>query len=512
MADVTPRLNSATDAADTRYAPLSWLAVAAVAVGGAFTVVLLFLWVVSVRENKSQYMPLLLAVPLAGVLLAFAARRSIRTSEGARAGTQLADTGWWLCVVSGGCYAAYLLAVDFSVRSDAERQLVQWASELAKGNPDNPDDPAVRDAFYKTMEPANQASPELRNPKIFQARYAGPFAVFRQTNLLLIAARNRDSAVITPKGLQGWEQTEEALTCEAVADLTCAEGQFPLVVRMKSVVTDKARQWQISVIDQFIPEDANRRPRGSRTRFGWIVARLNELAAETTTEFTYTLLNQQVRQPTVSAGSQFVPPAALGQSVALDVFAAGRTPRPTAEKVLLSSFARTQVLGGLGLFWTSGGEVADDFFAREDGKPLSAEERKALVSVWTPRQQTFDRLLPPGRRTQIGTLWNPTVEAGETTAVVKCPVELRPDNAEFQQNPKLYSTGRLVFLCDDPQLARDLAEARTELAGTRDVGRIATPTMPDDLAQRQYRLRLVRLESNLTKVLPPTESMRSGGP
>ena len=38
-------------------------------------------------------------------------------AEGARTGLEYATFGWWACVVSGLCYGAYLLAVDFSVRN-----------------------------------------------------------------------------------------------------------------------------------------------------------------------------------------------------------------------------------------------------------------------------------------------------------------------------------------------------------------------------------------------------------
>ena len=65
----------------------------------------------------------LLALPAIGVVLCFAARRVIRNSEGTRTGENLANTAWWICVIAGLGYAAYLLAIDFAIRRDAKAEL-----------------------------------------------------------------------------------------------------------------------------------------------------------------------------------------------------------------------------------------------------------------------------------------------------------------------------------------------------------------------------------------------------
>jgi hypothetical protein len=512
MADTTPKLNSATDASEVRYAPLSWAAVAAAAVGVAFVFTILFLGWTAVSQGKSQYIPVLLAVPVIGVLLAFAARRLIRNSEGARTGIEYANFGWWACVVSGLCYGAYLLAVDFSVRSDATRQMTQWAGKLTQANPANPDDPVVREAFIKTIDIANQTGSQVKDPKVFQATFGIPFGLFRQTNLMLISARNKDTAKVTAEGLLGWEQKEEELTCEVRGDLTCAEGKFPLLVKMKSVVADKTRQWQIMGIDKFILEDQYHRPLGLRTRYGWVVHRAIGQAEGLAINFAYTVGNQQLRQKPLGPNSPFMPPVALGQSLAIDAFVRRRIEPAVAEKVLLSSLDRAMLLGGAGGFWAGDTDLPDEFFAREDGKPLSADDRLALKSCWAPKVPAYDRITPPGHKNQMAAQWNPIVEVSDTQVMVKYPLEMKPEAGEFITNPQMYTTGRLVVVFDDPQLAADLTAARKELAAVGgDPTRAIHPTPPDDIATRDYKYRAVRIESNLPKLVPPSPK-GAGGP
>lgn len=485
MADLTPRLTSATDASDARYAPLSGLAVVSAVVGGGFVFALLVLGVISYRQGKSLESSFLLLLPVVGVLTAFAARRSIRASEGARTGMVYANAGWWLSVVGGLCFFAYLFAVDWSVRADAQRQFSKWADEFIQGDPANPDDPAVRAAFVKTIPVERQKSEQVTNPQIFNAQY-GPFlASFSQTNLLLIAARNRDTVTVTPIGLADWKQGDKELTCDLTAKLTCAEGEFPITVSMMATPGERGREWQIRGTNQFIPEDQFHRPIGLRTRYGWLVERLDQDAREVAASVINTLNNQFGRVPLYL-------PNALGQSLAVDAFvspATGFTPE-LADRVLFTSPARLVLAGPSGLLWRGATTPPADFFAREDGKPMSDADRQKLQTVWDPPGFVQDRITMPGRRNAVDPARNSIVRVEANRLVVKVPVEVRPSTADFQANPSSYCVAKLVLVCDDPERVAEMAAAKAH-------GGPQTPAPPDDLRGSRYKFRLVRIESNL---------------
>jgi hypothetical protein len=298
-----------------------------------------------------------------------------------------------------------------------------------------------------------------------------------------------------------WEQQEGELVCEAAGLLHCAEGDFPVSVRMRATTADGKRRWQVLPSEQFIPEGEGHKPIGGRTRYGWMVDRLNDVAVDATTEVALTLMGHQPRQPLFAAGYQYVPPSALGQGVTIDTFVSGKLPRGTAERILLSAFGRQMVLGGGGALWGETITPPDSFFAREDGKPLSADDLKLLRSCFDPRVPIPERIVPPGRRNPMMVLRNSVISIGDDRVTVKTAVEMKPDSQEFQANAQLYTVGRLVFVCDDPQVVKEFREAkqaRGALSGTP----------PPDVATRSYPLRLVGLESNLPRLTPPAQQQR----
>src|SRR5262245_39841596 len=118
MADATPAPALASTADTVPYVPVSWMAVAAITVAGLFVIVLVLLAFSALLANNPRVQPELLALRALGIVLGFAARRVIRNSEGTRTGENLANMAWWISLVAGLGYAAYLLAIDYSVRRD----------------------------------------------------------------------------------------------------------------------------------------------------------------------------------------------------------------------------------------------------------------------------------------------------------------------------------------------------------------------------------------------------------
>jgi hypothetical protein len=495
MADATPRLSSATDASEVRYAPLSWLAVCALVTGVVYLFALVLLGFISFRQGKPLVSVPLLVLPAIGILLAFAARRSIRTSEGARTGDNYANLGWWMCVIGGLCYGAYWFAVDWSMRSEAERQMKRWAETLISADPSNPNDPKLREAFNQTIQLERWNSEEVTNDRIFQVQYGAGMNIFRHTNLLVLAARNRESAKITRTGLAMSEDKENEQIHLVAGILSCDEGDFPIEVRFRSVVTERSRQWQVIGEPVYIRQDQYYRPIGDRTRYGWLMERLQFVAHEQTAEFAFTLGNQQARQQPLNSPFPF-PPVAFGQALAIETFVKNGLAHDTPEKILLSALHRAQLAGPAAVIRPGGTDPGEDFFAREDGKPMSAEDRKTLMTVWDPPVYDPARFMPAGMRNANDPIRNSVIVVEPNRITVKVPVELKPYGGEFLTSPSAFSIGKLVMVCDDPAAIKEFNDARS-------APRSLSNRVPEDLVNKRFPLRVIRLESNLPKLTPP---------
>ena len=130
MAQSTSAPALASTADSIPYVPVSWMAVAAFTVASLFVAVLLALGVSAFLAKKPLIQDELLALPAVGIVLSFAARRVIRNSEGTRTGERLANSAWWICVIAGLGYAAYLAAIAYSIRRDAKSELEKWAASM----------------------------------------------------------------------------------------------------------------------------------------------------------------------------------------------------------------------------------------------------------------------------------------------------------------------------------------------------------------------------------------------
>src|SRR4051794_20298782 len=107
MADPTPTPALPSTADPTPYVSVSWMAVAAATAAGVFVVIMLALALSAFASKMPLLIDELLALPVIGIVLSFAARRMIRNSEGTRTGENLANAAWWVCLVGGLGYAAY---------------------------------------------------------------------------------------------------------------------------------------------------------------------------------------------------------------------------------------------------------------------------------------------------------------------------------------------------------------------------------------------------------------------
>lgn len=498
MADTTPRLHSAPVDPQTNYAPLSWMAAAAFGVAALFALVLIFLAYFAFRERKPIIEPWLFVFPILGIVLAFAARRHIRNSEGTRTGMEWASIAWWICVVGGLSYFAYLRATEFTISSDTDKQFAAWSDNLKKSDPNAANDLALSAAFYQTLPPAQRGAFTANNTTEMQNRFGPDMVTFRQNKLLMMLQRNPDRAEIVAGGLQQYQQTPGKIECSLSALLKTPEGEFPIVIPMVATVTNGKREWQISAFDGYVQDS----PGTLRTPYGWLVQWLEGTARASAEQFIATLSARTLQDGFPVA----VPEGILAQPVAHDVFGTHKLTKPIGDRIVFSAMERAKITGALGLFWPTSPEYARDLrgplfvqIPMPDGKMLPDAGRGDFLHCWD--NAGFDTIAMAGRNIVTTTDKNALIRFFPDRVEASIPIELKVPKSDPKGSAAL---GRLVLTLDDPAALAELSEARElGLKGEK------TAT-PKDFQKPSPKWKVARIESNLKVIRAPAGP--GGGP
>lgn len=266
MPATPPRLPSADPGTHAAYAPLSWTAVASLTIALLFIILIAGLGFVAIRRGQPMIESWLLFFPALAILLAFVARRQIRAAEGTRAGESYANMGWWLAVVGGLCYIAYLAATDFMIRQAANREFASWVEKLKNIDLSNPSDPAIYEACYLTLEPGARTAFRPADTAPFENARRNELAWFRQVDVVRVCGRNRGNVEVRIEGLRDWTLKPTEITCTLAATILTPEGEHEIVVPMRAIVDEKKnRQWQIA------PQPDGYVKGYNLTRYGWMV-------------------------------------------------------------------------------------------------------------------------------------------------------------------------------------------------------------------------------------------------
>ena len=270
MAEPAPRLEVAPAGAAPEYTPISGTAVASLIVAGFFVVILGVAALSAALSNDSLHEIWFFAFPILSVVLAFVARKQIDASEGTRTGISYANAGWWISVVVGVVYAAYLIGNQFTVRNDAERYFTGWAEKVKAIDPDDPSSKAIYEACVLTLPPAMQARKiNPRDTDAMDQAFGADLARLRQLDVVRIAVRNKGEVEFIPLGLIEWEEGPRQINCTLSYTMRTPEGEFALRVPMQAAVLDGQRVWQI------LPMESGYVTSSSLTPYGWKVNQID---------------------------------------------------------------------------------------------------------------------------------------------------------------------------------------------------------------------------------------------
>ena len=239
MAELTP-IPSPQLPSEAGYQPISGYAVAAAIAAGLFALCLIGLIISSLQSGRTALSYELLFVPVVGIVLAVVGRSHIRNSEGTRIGYGLVSAAWWVCVLGGAGWWAFLFANEIGLESQSERKADQFLKELKAGR--------LQSAFADCM-----LAPELRGraapdtPEFESVYMMAGYQAF--ANHTLVAAFQRSRADLEFKHVAAKDVGQEAGGFKAthLYRVTCPEGVFDVQIKLQATESKRGGQleWYI---------------------------------------------------------------------------------------------------------------------------------------------------------------------------------------------------------------------------------------------------------------------------
>ncbi|MGL4420060.1 MAG: hypothetical protein ACRCZF_05295, partial [Gemmataceae bacterium] len=434
MADAAPKLPSTPPASDgTTYAPYAVLAIAAMAVTAFFVLLMTILALMAVISKQRFFEPMLLALPAVGLVLAYAGRRQVINSEGARDGLRLCTIAWW-CAILGGCgYGAYLFAVQFSIQNDAIRGFNDWAKNLKEVDSFDQKNIAVYRLFIGASMPDQQPNYKTNDVDTMWKVQKSQALGIRQSDIVQLGNRNRESLQVIPGGLENWEQTPIGLNCRTTARFICDEGEFEARFGLVNKVVDSQPRWQVIVNPSGNITSARVTPYGQTIRETQIAG--YELA------YQGFLVNFMSRADNVSLLEEFSQP--------------GPTLRPNRARIE----SRMALGGGLMLMLPEPADYSDrinKFFVPGDqGDPArEGEQRRAFQQVWRA-----GRMVPAKRIIAMSSEGDPQMKPSNDRLELRVPIEIQTPS---QEGSMTASRGYVLLRLDDPAYLAKLNTQRAE--------------------------------------------------
>ncbi|MCS6850146.1 MAG: DUF4190 domain-containing protein [Gemmataceae bacterium] len=215
--------------ASTSYRPVSAWAVTGFGFSLLFALIV-FLGIgtaLATGQPFVAYGTLLLGV--AGLAISLVARGQIRASEGTRAGDGLAIAGFWLALVPGLLYLAYLLGIELAIRSQAREFTDAWWQRLRQGD--------AYAAFVLTQPPDQRIGDNPRDERRLLARYGlgprgdkGPLPLFLELDVVRIMLQAGHDAQVEPLGTRRWQYVEGGYLVEQTYRIRTPEALCEVVL------------------------------------------------------------------------------------------------------------------------------------------------------------------------------------------------------------------------------------------------------------------------------------------
>jgi hypothetical protein len=461
------------------YAPYAVLAVIALVVAIGYAVLLAALSVMAFRSGQPFIQPLMLVFPIATLVLAYAARRQILNSEGARAGLPLVNVAWWIAVLGGLGYLSYLIAYQLGVRQDSANSFRAWAQHLNEVDLNDPKNPALFYLLDGILEPDQQGRLKVGQADLMFKQRKPQVTALRQTFLVRLANRNRGAMEFAVGGLDNWEQDPSGGQKGNLAvTAKCPEGEFAFNVLMQSKRVDGQWKWQVGMT-----------PSGNLasvrlTRYGQLIRDMEQSG--------YAMVHEA-----------FIPSVAA-QAENPNLFRVFGEPQRTQYPLRAWVEGRMAIAGG-GV-WPHpepadyNDRIGKFFDPVEKGDPVrEAEQRRAFVSAWRAA-----RLYSTGRFIKSTVDPQPTLFVEPAGFELKVPIEVQPLGSEMTGTA---ARGAVVLRCDDPAFVARVNDLRAAAASDPLTNLSTDPPVPGSVPWR-----IIRIESDMKPITAEREAVNAPMP
>ncbi len=242
---IDPKTETPPDEAPQSYSSLSLLALGGLAVAVGYAVVVLVGGAVALFYRMPWILPTWsLAVPLAAVVLCWAARVQIQNSEGALTGARLTVWGLWLSFAVGLLYAAYYFACYLSVTGMATKVADEMLDDLKNDRLDQ--------AFLLGLPPPRPADDAGLRARL-ELEYdrgrgsGGPFTMFRQSRLVRQIEQGGAATQTQCLGVKEWDSTAGGYQVQLAYRVSTPYSASEVLLTVVGVenADDPGRQWYV---------------------------------------------------------------------------------------------------------------------------------------------------------------------------------------------------------------------------------------------------------------------------
>lgn len=490
MADTSyqtsPKLTQTADAQP--YAPISLFAVAAAVSALIFALIFVLLAVSSILKKQPLIMQELLFLPGLTLVLAFAAFCHIRNAEGTRTGklfgVNLVTMSAGIALLVGAGYAAYLGAIEYAVRKDAENVFLEWTSNLKDLKPDEPNDAGIVRAVHRTLEPSAQQRVPATDVAGIRAAFGEQYMQLSQCDMVRICRRNPGKVEFRPLGLVEWVRKQQRVMCTLNAELISPEGVHTISLKMiAEIAPNGQRLWGLENKPAYVT-------RRSLTPYG---KKIEEL------EIVGGLIAQRFIEPMgPQTHTRITNPDdldAFHRRIFVDFM--HNTYPPAKDLPLVGVAMRTAIGGGIasyeplaigyeqklfnGIFHPlvpATGLTPDDKLKKE------TEAREKFKAVWNG-----NRFMRPGSMLRSSKDVFPILSVDEKAARCSVPVEFVLPGGETAANT---ARGRVIIETTDPSTIQELNSLRAS-ADPKTATVAGYPEVPKSIIP----WRVVRIESDM---------------
>ncbi|HEX3149114.1 MAG TPA: hypothetical protein VHR66_13640 [Gemmataceae bacterium] len=484
MAELTP-IPSTQRPAESGYQPVAGYAVAAMVVAGLFAIATLVLIYVAIRQQRTPLSYEVLVLAAGGVVLSIIGRSQIKSSEGTRTGLRLTAIAWWICVLGGAGFAAFLVANEQYLKRESRRSADEFFEDLRNGR--------MHSAFLLHMMPPDQrgrATPDA--PEFEQIYSLGGYTAFANNEVVRMFQRNGAAVKFEHLGSRDVGQENNGFKITHSYRISAPEGQFDIDIKLIAVEkrAGEKLQWYCpggaAGIGQPKPEFL--------TRYGRLRIEMEMEGDLVCKEWVGFLGNHRpgpAHLMTLTAAERERGDLALRRAVMLGGWFAANIDIPVE---FLPGERAKRGKTGVDDLLESGFFRSDD-----DGSPVPSDKIDALKKYFRAGQ------LLPSNPTRGNPMSNdaaerPTYIRTESSVTVLVPMDL------VMANPREFTPCTIAVECTNPEVIAAINAAFKEGANQKDDGSVTLRTLP----QRDWRIAWFKTKMEPAAPLSNSNSPRMG--